>query len=221
MQETNLEDSGHFGGDFMSRDEADDDTLQQCIDDLHEYIQLLNELHPTIESILPLSEDVPGPSLMEATDRGAYLYFSDIVRSKFEKVPEALADLLGKLNLERYNRMAATRKSNLTSGYDIYETPQVASIGRKSTSFYDSGVGSSLLSMPPPQSIASILFSPVAGQGRLTVPPPQSIAPSLFSTLAGQSRMKLPLFPGTATTSPSTCDFCGKSIRFSTKREWK
>ena len=184
-------DDADLGDDPMTEDETHDDTLQQCIADLYEYIQLLNELHPTIESLLPMTEDAPGPSLKEATDRGACFYFSDIIRSKFKNAPDALADHLGRLNLERYNRMAAARDENLMRGHDAYEVPQTDSVGPKTTSFHDSGVRSSLPSVPPPQSIA------------------------------GQSRMKLPPFPGTARKSPFACDFCGKLVWFATKREWK
>ncbi|KAF2686943.1 hypothetical protein K458DRAFT_470944 [Lentithecium fluviatile CBS 122367] len=65
-----------------------------------------------ISSIL-CQKDVPGPSFKEAADRGAHLYFPDIVRLKFNEAQSNLADQLGMLNLERYNRMAAARDANL------------------------------------------------------------------------------------------------------------
>jgi hypothetical protein len=69
--------NAQFEDDPVTEDETSEDTLQQCIADHHEYIQLLNELHPTIESLLPITEDAPGPSPKEVTDREASFSFSD------------------------------------------------------------------------------------------------------------------------------------------------
>lgn len=193
-----LDDDGTHGEETVL-DESDtesEDTLQQCVTDIQEYIQLLNELHPSIESFLELLEDAPGPSLAEAANRGAFLYFSDIIRSKFKEAPEALADTLGRLNLERYNRMAAARDVNLGREYDF---PQTNSIEAPSTSFHDSGIGGSL---PSQQSMSEK-------------------APSLFSTLAGKSRSKLPPLPAHAKWNSFSCNYCGEKVRFCTRREWE
>ncbi|KAF2874548.1 hypothetical protein BDV95DRAFT_604718 [Massariosphaeria phaeospora] len=198
FEETEHSTDGDSSTSTDERDVDEDDTLHECIADLQEYVQLLNELHSSIESFLPLSEDAQGATLKEAADHGAYLYFSDIVRSRYKEAPEALADRLGQLNLERYNRLAAARDVNLQSEMESYEISQTSSELPKSTLFHDSGLGSSV----PPTSLPSVS------------------APSMFSALAGNSRSRLPSFPRSARNRPLVCGYCGKTALFRTKREW-
>jgi hypothetical protein len=78
VRDKSSDDDVQLGDNPVTEDETREDTLQQCIADLHEYIQLLNELHPTIESLLPITEDAPGQSLKEVTDREASFNSSEI-----------------------------------------------------------------------------------------------------------------------------------------------
>lgn len=173
------------------------DTLQQCITDIEEYVQLLNELHSTIESYLPLVEDVPDLFHEKGFDHAAYKWYSEKVRLSFNDAPDALVDQLGRLNLERYKRLAESRDAHLGDEDNSHEVPMAPSIGLKSASFYDSGIGSSIPSMRVP-SIG---------------------APSMFSALAGKSRTKLPPLP--TQIHSFSCDFCGRTVRFLKNREWQ
>ncbi|KAJ4351297.1 uncharacterized protein N0V89_006636 [Didymosphaeria variabile] len=114
------------------------DTLEQCAEDLHEYVQLLNELHPSIETLLQLSEEVPRQPEPDQAEPTAPMIFSDIIQSKFKKAPGTLVETLGRLNFERSNRMAAARESNLAA---TEESSDMVDQGEKSTAFHDSGLG--------------------------------------------------------------------------------
>ncbi|KAF2122842.1 hypothetical protein BDV96DRAFT_8996 [Lophiotrema nucula] len=194
--------------------------MQQCLEDIQEYVQLLNELHPSIEAFLDLSEDHSVPTFKDASDRGAYLYFSDIVRTRFSAISEELADALGMLNLERYNRMSAEREANLKTSLDVPETESVAP---KTVSFHDSGIGSSVPSANAPSVRTSSLRAPSIRAPSVvasSVSAPSVAASSMFSALAGKSRSRLPSLPKNAGTGSFSCDYCGKQVRYRSKRDW-
>jgi hypothetical protein len=177
--------------------DAFEDTIDQCAAELHEYIQLLNELHPSIEAWVPLREQSPEPSHEESFRHSASLFHSNMIRTKFKNAPEYLVEALGQLNFERHMRLFDARNSEIERSH---ETPQTA----KSTSFHDSGIGDSL---PITDTIPSM--------------PALSRAASIAFTLAGHSRTKLPPLPRNTTLGPYPCDFCGATVSYRTRRDWE
>ena len=178
-----------------SDESSSSDSFSQCVTDLHNYVQLLGELHASIEPLLPILEDQPDKIAQDGTQDGASMFYADIIRQKFTDAPTTLIDILGKLNLERFTRMATMREHNLAAP----EVVQDVSKGPSSTYFHDSGLGSSL-----PSHLV-----------------PSKSAPSLAFTLAGASRTKLPPLPIGASRRPFECDYCGKTVTILTKREWE
>lgn len=171
-------------------------SLKECISTITEYIGLLNELHPSIEALRPLSDSQGTVASALDAEPVEYSYFSDHVRSKFSAIPHDLANALGKLNFDRMNRMSAMRKANLIADTPILQTTSVVA---PSTAYRskDSGLGSSIHSQSSVR------------------------APSLFSALAGASRSKLPKLPEQAKKGSFVCDYCCKNIWISNKRDWE
>lgn len=205
-------------------DDPLDDSLQECLSDLLDYVQLLGELHPSIEAHIPLLEDAPGLTPDEAADRAAHLLFSDMIRSKFSAAPDTLVDLLGRLNLDRFTRLAESREKNQKNEFEI---PETASIELKSSSFLDSGLGSSLppgsSQAPPSMSVPSLHLSGMTDSlpGAPSRVTSSIVASSLAFTVAGNSRSKLPRMPANSPTKPFNCHYCAKKVSFSTKRDWQ
>ena len=117
--------------------------MSQWVTELGEYVQLLNELHPSIESWpgVTLHEHRPSPPAEDAFRDSSSLFYSDMVRSKFRRAPNSLVDALGDLNLERFLRLADARNGVVEQPS---ESPETASVVQKSASFQYSCLGSSL-----------------------------------------------------------------------------
>jgi hypothetical protein len=193
---------------FDSADEdfdIEEDTWSSCAEELHSYVELLNELHPSIEAWVTLREQSPAPSSDDLFQYSASRFHSDMVRSKFRDAPEKLANVLGDLNYKRYVRLHNARteqseKSEMAS--------QVETLPEKSVSFHDSGIGSSL---PVTESRAST---------HATSQTPSQASSSAF-TVAGRSRSKLPRLPKDAKVRPFACDYCGATVKYRKRKEYQ
>ncbi|PVH95306.1 hypothetical protein DM02DRAFT_164178 [Periconia macrospinosa] len=216
------DDESEMSESSVTSNNSTNDTLQQCANDLYEYVQLLNELHPSIEAFLPLAEEhavIPEEHESELT---APMMFSNLIRSKYDQAPMALISSLGQLNFERYNRMAEAREKNLA---DVDEQPATQEeLEEKSTIFHDSGLGSSLPSSAartnnaPSPAAPSVAARPVAPR---SIAPSSITASSLAFTVAGKTRYRLPRLPKDAATMLFSCNFCAKKVSFTNERAWQ
>lgn len=222
LQDLRSIDSQSDTSEYSSSDSSSEiDTLQQCAEDLHEYVQLLHEMHPSIEAFVPLSEDHATLSGPDHPERTASMIFADLIRSKFARAQDDLVNDLGQLNFDRYNRMAIAREHNLSA---VEEVPEYIEAGEKSTVFHDSGLGSSMPSDAAPSAMAPSVVLPSISVPKRSTPSiaaPSVIASSLAFTLAGKSRSKLPRLPPDAGTKPFPCNFCGKTVSFTHRRDWE
>jgi hypothetical protein len=151
----------HDSGDEAEMDNMIIDTWDQCTTDISDYVQMLGELHPTIESWVPVRERSPSPASEDDIYTSASMFYTEMIRAKFTTAPSALVEALGELNLERYLRL--TRSRTERAGDELPEpAPEVA----KSVSFHDSGIGSSLART---QTAPSLAFT-LAGGGRASFP---------------------------------------------------
>lgn len=178
---------------------VDEDDLKQCAEELHDYVQLLNELHPSIESWVNIHELGPEPTAEDLFQHSASSYYSAKVRAKYIEAPEVLVEALGELNYERYKRLADSRDQNLSTHDEVHEREA------KSASFKDSGIGSSM----PLSELATI---PSRAPSR---------ASSLAFTLAGQTRTKLPQLPKDARHKQYPCAFCGATVSFQKQKDYE
>jgi hypothetical protein len=121
--------------------DSEEDSWSQCAEELQDYVQLLNELHPSIESWVTLREQSPEPTTEDIFQHSASRIYSEMVRTKFRDAPEELIDVLGDLNYKRYMRLADARNEQFA---EVEEVPEAEPLPEKSTSFHDSGIGSSL-----------------------------------------------------------------------------
>ncbi|KAH8716762.1 hypothetical protein GQ44DRAFT_775894 [Phaeosphaeriaceae sp. PMI808] len=124
--------------------ENNTDSWDLCAEDLHDYIELLNELHPSIESWVPLREQGPKPLHEGGSQQSVALMYTEMIRSKFEGAPETLVTVLGDLNYQRYMRLAECRDLNLQKSDQAIESESTPA-----TLFHDSGIGSSMPSFAP------------------------------------------------------------------------
>jgi hypothetical protein len=177
--------------------DSEEDSWSQCAEELQDYVQLLNELHPSIESWVTLREQSPEPTTEDIFQHSASRIYSEMVRTKFRDAPEELIDVLGDLNYKRYMRLADARNEQFA---EVEEVPEAEPLPEKSTSFHDSGIGSSL---PVTETVSSPSQAPSGAHSQATTQVPSQVptravsrAPSRASsfafTLAGQSRTRLP-----------------------------
>jgi hypothetical protein len=185
--------------------EMEEDTWSLCAEELHDYVELLNELHPSLEAWVSLREQSPEHTSEDLLQYGASRFHSHMVRAKFRDIPETLADVLGDLNFKRYIRLANARTEQFTK---LERARKIETLPENSTSFRDSGIGSSL---PITESRAST-------HGTSQAP---SHASSSAFTVAGRSRSKLPRLPKDAKVRPFACDFCGATVKYRTRKEYQ
>ncbi|KAH7092467.1 hypothetical protein FB567DRAFT_588744 [Paraphoma chrysanthemicola] len=168
------------------------ETWSQCTDEICSYVELLGELHPAIESWVPVHELGPSPEPGQQSIDGAFSY-SNLVRTKFQHAPMALTISLGELNYERYLRLLKAREANSGPGHEFQG---ITSDRAKSDSFHDTGLGTS-------------------------IPYASTAPPSVAQTLAGESRARFPSLPRAADAGPFTCDFCGDTVFFGTTGDYR
>jgi hypothetical protein len=206
--------------------DAEEDNWSLCAEELQDYVQLLNELHPSIESWVTLREQSPEPTSEDIFQHSASRIYSEMVRTKFSAASETLVDVLGDLNYKRYVRLADARNEQFA---EAEEVPEAEELPEKSASFNDSGIGSSLpvtetASTPSqapscsPSQAPSQVSSQVPTRSVFRAP---SRASSFAFTLAGESRTKLPRLPKDAKVRPFACDYCGATVSFRTRKEYE
>jgi hypothetical protein len=206
--------------------DEEEDSWSLCAEELQDYVQLLNELHPSIESWVTLREQSPEPTSKDIFQHSASQIYSEMVRTKFSDAPEALLDILGDLNYKRYMRLADARNEQFA---EAEEVPEADPLPEKSASFNDSGIGSSL-------PVAETISTPSQAPSRVTSQAPSQVpsqipiravfrAPSRASsfafTLAGKSRTKLPRLPNDAKVRPFSCDYCGATVEYRTRKDYE
>jgi hypothetical protein len=110
---SSLSDAGPDNDD--DEDSSSQSSWTQCAADLSDYIQLLNELHPSIESCVPVQEANadPNPAPEKQLHDSASSFYKDIIRTKFTGAPPTLVNTLADLNFERYLRLANARHKTL------------------------------------------------------------------------------------------------------------
>jgi hypothetical protein len=151
----------HDSGDEDEMDDMILDTWDQCITHISDYVQMLGELHPTVESWVPVRERSPSPASEDDTYTSASMFYTNMILAKFTTAPSTLVEALGELNLERYLRLTRSRIARAGD-----ELPEPAPAVAKSVSFHDSGIGSSLART---QAAPSLAFT-LAGASRATLP---------------------------------------------------
>jgi hypothetical protein len=209
--------------------DSEEDSWSLCLDELHDYVQLLNELHPSIESWVSLREQSPEPTSADVVQQSVSRIYSEMVRTKFSDAPEELVDALGDLNYKRYVRLADARNEQFA---EVEEVLEVEVLPEKSASFHDSGIGSSLpvtetVSTPSQapsralsQALSQSASQPFQAPTRTVFRAP-SRASSFAFTLAGESRTKLPRLPKDAKIRPFACDYCGVTVSYRTRKEYE
>lgn len=180
--------------------------LERLAEDVKIHVQCLFDLSNALEYPAIDPEPNDEPSLLKVEQRAAHDYHKDLIVAKFPKVQIELAECLGRISWDRYQRMQEEREINASNptGRPAGEEEMAAS-GQKSrfanSEFQDSGLGTSL---PAPQSrYAETVIS-------------------FMTSMTGGKRVQIPPLPAEARAGTQfECSACGRHIRAATNRDWR
>ncbi|KAH7398766.1 hypothetical protein DE146DRAFT_504063 [Phaeosphaeria sp. MPI-PUGE-AT-0046c] len=182
-----------------------DGGLDRLAEDVKVHVQCLNDLSNALES--PAIDPKPNdePSVLKVEQRAAHDYHVDLVTAKFPKAQTELAESLGKISWDRYQRMQNEREINThsTAGHPAKEG-MVASAQKShvaDSEFKDSGLGTSLP-------------APLTRYAETVV--------SFMTSIARGKRVQIPPLPQEAKSgSQFECNACGRLVRAVNNREWR
>ncbi|KAH4043809.1 hypothetical protein HBI24_212160 [Parastagonospora nodorum] len=179
---------------------------ESLAEDVKIHVQCLFDLSNALEYPAIDPEPTDEPSLLKVEQRAAHDYHKDLIVAKFPKVHMELAECLGKISWDRYQRMQEEREINASNPTGRpAEEEEMAASGQKSrfaeSEFIDSGLGTSL---PAPRSrYAETVIS-------------------FMTSITGGKRIQIPPLPAEARTGAQfECNACGKHIRAATNRDWR
>jgi hypothetical protein len=205
-----------FKQDEFSSDNDESDGDNSDAEDSEEELEvgeLLDDLRTIAQSLLDLSPSIERPAkdpdytrlearpvdTLEIPERSPHQYYSDLIREKHPCADPELIEVLGRANWERYKLLQSKREQN------EQETEGVVPIDYTcgASSFYDSGLGSSV-----PSGMAATSYA-------------QSMT-SKASSYADGNRPRIPPLPeGAKDGKPFPCDACGRRIIIKTNRQWR
>lgn len=179
--------------------------LARFAEDVKMHVQCLSDLSNTLES--PAIDPAPTdePSVLKIEQRAAHDYHVDLITAKFPKAQISLAECLGKMSWDRYQRMQQEREINARNVVGSAPEEEMMASVQKSrvadSDFKDSGLGTSLPA--PPTRYAETVIS-------------------YMTSIAGGKRVQIPSLPTDAKTgSQFECNACGRHIRAVNNREWR
>jgi hypothetical protein len=177
---------------------ATEDSMTRWFRRVKTYVNCLTDLDAalTCPALEPEHDEHHRP--LKPEQRSAHDYLTDLIRAKFPKAATDLLINLGQASWTRYQRMQSERETNVQNRLSAVSDwkSHVAN-----TEFQDSGIGTSLSSVP--SSYAGSTFSSSASIG-------------------GTGRGKIPPLPTEAKDGTRfECMACGKFIRATNNREWR
>lgn len=179
--------------------------LNHFAEDVKMHVQCLSDLSSTLEFPAVDPEPTDEPSVLRIEQRAAHDYHVDLITAKFPKAQISLAECLGKMSWDRYQRMQQEREIN--ARYVAGSAPEEEAVASAQKSrladseFKDSGLGTSLLA--PPTHYAETVIS-------------------FMTSIAGGKRVQIPPLPQEAKSgSQFECNACGRHIRATNNREWR
>jgi hypothetical protein len=179
--------------------------LARFAEDVKMHVQCLSDLSNALESPAIDPEPTDEPSVLKIEQRAAHDYHVDLITAKFPKTQTSLAECLGKMSWDRYQRMQQERESNARNIAGSAPEEEVVASAQKSqiadSDFKDSGLGTSLPA--PPTRYAETVIS-------------------YMTSIAGGKRIQIPPLPADAKTGCQfECNACGRHIRAVNNREWR
>jgi len=147
------------------------------------------------------------PSVLRVKQRAAHDYHADLILAKFPKAHIELAECLGKISWDRYQRMQQEREINAKAVVaSSVQEQELQGCGNKShvadSEFQDSGLGTSLPSAPPTRYAETMI--------------------SYMTSVAEGKRVQIPSLSAEARSGQKfECNACGKLIRAQNNREWR
>ncbi|KAF2473451.1 uncharacterized protein BDR25DRAFT_312513 [Lindgomyces ingoldianus] len=187
-------------------------SIDELLQNIRDGIQRLNDLNASLASpVLDSVHDQIERPATEMEHAAPHQFFSSCIRERFCNVSKELADHLGMLNLERYQRLSRLRVKN-EDAIAINVSDVVSR--RAGSSFDDSGYGSA----HQPSSYGQSL------------PPMPSYTPSVattalssrLSSLIEGGRSKYPVLPDEAKRGELfDCAACGRYIRALRNHEYR
>lgn len=180
--------------------------MERLAEEVKIHVQCLFDLNNALEYPAIDPEPTDEPSFLKIEQRAAHDYHKDLIVAKFPKVHIELAECLGRISWDRYQRMQEEREISARNptGRAVGEE-EMAALGHKSrfadSEFQDSGLGTSL---PAPQSrYAETVIS-------------------FMTSITGGKRVQIPPLPAEARAGAQfECNACGRHIRAATNRDWR
>jgi len=207
--EESVSDSSDSDSDASERDLAPNE-LSRLAEDVKMHIDCLTDLSNALDFPAEDAVDTDDePSTLRVEQRAAHDYHADLILAKFPKAQIKLAETLGRISWDRYQRMQQERdynaRDNITFAIQEQHVGEVATKSRFADSeFQDSGLGTSLQvpSIPATRYAETIL--------------------SYMSSMVGDKRVQIPPLSEEAKAGAKfECNACGKHIYARTNREWR
>lgn len=152
-------------------------------------------------------ENEDRPSALQVGQRPAHDYHTDLIRAKFPEIQIALAECLGKISWDRYQRMQKERDRNAmalvaSATEEQVDVEAVAKSQFANSEFQDSGLGTSLPPGPATEYAETII--------------------SYMTSMTGGKRIQIPPLSAEAKAGAKfECNACGKHIFAQNNREWR
>jgi hypothetical protein len=189
-----------------SSDEGKGSSLASLAADIKVHIQCLIDLSNTLEYPAIDPEPSDKPSIPMVQQRDAHDYHKELIVAKFPKVQPELAECLGRISWDRYERMQQQREINATTGTDpLAKQGHFTSVQKSQAAdseFKDSGLGTSLPSMPATQYAETVI--------------------SFMTSMTEGKRVQIPPLPSEAREGVQfECTACGRHICALNNRDWR
>jgi hypothetical protein len=205
--EDGVSDSDSDSESNASSDEGEGNSLASLAADVKMHVQCLTDLSNTLE--YPANDPEPSdePSVPMVRLRTAHDYHKDLIVAKFPNVQPQLAECLGKISWDRYQRMQHQREINATMGEkplteDEGHLISVQKSHAADSEFKDSGLGTSLPSMPATRYAETVI--------------------SFMTSMTEGKRIHIPPLPSEGRTGVKfECTACGRHIRALNNRDWR
>ncbi|CAO2651030.1 Nn.00g093270.m01.CDS01 [Neocucurbitaria sp. VM-36] len=177
--------------------------IKRITEDVKTYTDCLIDLSTALAypAVDPTDDDEPCVTKVE--QRAAHEYHADLILAKYPQANADLVESLGKTSWQRYQRIKQERESNTTAPiqFETHMDPATKSHVADSE-FQDSGLGTSLPSMPRTTYAETVI--------------------SFMTSIAGGKRVQIPPLSAEAKAGAKfECNACGKNIRATSNRDWR
>jgi hypothetical protein len=187
-------------------------TLSEVFEELQRGVRRLNDLNACLHTpVLDYGLEVDEKTKSAISEVSPHQIFNNCIHERFQNASEDLVDYLGRISLQRYQRLQRLRVVN--------EESVAINVSDMSTKYSSSNVDDSGYGTAPKAPSEGEVSGSLAAYAPTLVP---SVISSWLSSLAEGGRSKYPKLPdGAKSGDLFECAACGRFIRATGKHEYR